>query len=282
MSLLAKARAASAALVAAAVLPAVPASAADYTFEADYRVALGGVELGRAIVSGNFDGTEYRIDGRGKLTGLLGAVMEYSGSASAAGELEPAGTSPSAFSVDATDGEQVTKVRMTLVDETVRRLILEPPLPEHEHPARVVVKDAHKRGVIDPMSALMVVGAGKEDGLGRGVCDRTLHLFNGRERFDIELSFKTRTELRESGYAGPAVVCEAHYKPIAGHRSDRKEVKYFASQAAEVTYMPVAGADIAIPFRVTLPTPIGTGSLTVVGFESEGALTTRRASLGAR
>ncbi len=263
-------------------LACLPAAAADYTFEADYRVSLAGFELGEAVVDGTFDGLDYRIDGRGKLTGLAGALVEYRGSASAAGHLDPHGTSPSAFSVDATDGENTTKVRMALVNDDVRRIELEPPLPKKEHPARVTVQPRHKMGVIDPMSALMVVGTLSDGHINRSVCNRTFPVFNGRERFDIDLSFKERRQIKAPGYTGMAVVCQARYKPIAGHRSDRDEVKYFAAQTAEVIYIPVHGANIAIPFKVTLPTPLGQGEIAIVDLKTEGALRTRAASLSAR
>lgn len=279
MRLFAMAPLAGAALIAISGLIALPAAAADYSFEAEYRVAISGLELGRATISGNFDGADYRIDGRGRLTGLAGALVEYRGSASAAGHLEPRGISPSAFSVDATDGEKTTKVRMTMAGDDVRQVRLEPPLPKKEHPARVIVKENHKRGVIDPMSALMVVGTMKDGNITRAVCSRSFPVFNGRERFDIELSFKSRMQMDETGYTGPAVVCEARYKPIAGHRTDREEIEYFSSRAAEVVYIPVKGADIAIPYRVTVPTPLGNGSLTIVDLKTTGALRTQAASL---
>lgn len=271
-----------AALAATVALAALPAAAAEYSFEAEYRISISGLELGRAEIAGTFDGAAYRLDGRGKLTGLAGAIVEYRGSASAAGRIEPRGPVPSAFSVDATDGKKTTKVRMTLVGEDVRQIKLEPPLPKKEHPARVIVKDSHKRGVIDPMSALMAVGAARGGQVDRSVCDRTIPVFNGRERFDIELKYKASRTLDEPGYSGPAVVCEARYEPVAGHRTDRDEVKYFAARAAEVVYVPVANADLAIPFSVTVPTPIGNGQLTVVDLKSKGALRIRAASLGGR
>lgn len=280
MRLFAKAQLVRAALIAVSGLVSLPAMAADYSFEAEYRVSLSGLELGRATINGTFDGSEYRLDGRGKLTGLAGAFVEYRGSASSAGQLGARGTAPSAFSVDATDGKKTTKVRMTMVGNDVRQIRLEPPLPKKEHPARVIVQDGHKRGVIDPMSALMSVGTLKDGNITRAVCNRSIPVFNGRERFDIELSFKSRVQIDEGGYSGPAVICEARYKPIAGHRTDRDEIEYFSTRTAEVAYIPAEGADIAIPYRVTVPTPLGNGSLTIVDLQTKGSLRTRAASLG--
>ncbi|ESR24115.1 DUF3108 domain-containing protein [Lutibaculum baratangense] len=284
MALLAMTRRMGAVLIALSGLglTALPASAADMSFDATYRVSISGLELGQAVVSGQFDGADYRIDGRGKLTGLAGALMEYKGSASAAGRLGRGGTLPSAFSVDATDGKKMTKVRMTLVGDNVRRIALEPPLRESEHPARVAVTESHKRGIIDPMSALMILGAMGDGQLDPSVCKRTFPVFNGRERFDIVLAYKERREISEPGYRGPAVVCEARYRPISGHRSDKDEVKYFASRAAEVIYVPVPGADLALPYRLSVPTPIGTGSIVMTALKAEGALRTKAASLTGR
>ena len=168
---------------------------------------------------------------------------------------------------------------MTLAGEAVRGLELEPKPPEKEHPKRVLVKPEHMTGIIDPMSALTVPVALRDGKIDKTVCQRTFPVFNGRERLDIELKFKTMRELKQGGYQGEAAVCLARYKPIAGHRSDRKEIEYFSSRTAAVIYVPISGSSLAVPFSVTLPTPLGPGTITMTGMKSEGRLRVRAASL---
>ena len=112
-----------AAAVAGFALSFGPANAGDYTFKADYAAYLAGIPIGKATLTGTFNGPKYRIDGYGKITGLVGVVYDYTASASSAGEFQSGKATPRAFSVNASDGEETATVRDD--HEPVRR-----PAPE--------------------------------------------------------------------------------------------------------------------------------------------------------
>ena len=50
--------------------------------------------------------------------------------------------------------------------------------------------DAHRKGVIDPMSAAIMPVAGKGEVLTPDACKRKLAIFDGRKRADIDLVYK--------------------------------------------------------------------------------------------
>ena len=62
--------------------------------------------------------------------------------------------------------------------------------------------------------------------LGPAACDRTLPLFDGGVRFNINLSFKRVQQVATPAYTGPVAVCGARYQPISGYRPDRPVNKF--------------------------------------------------------
>jgi Protein of unknown function (DUF3108) len=258
------------------------ASAQPYKFEADYRVTLSGVEIGQARLAGNFDGDTYRIDGFGKLTGIAGVFYDYSASGSSAGRLFAGKAIPNAFSANATEGDKLSTVRMTMNANGIRQLKLNPePTPYWlNHPARVQVTPELTRNTLDPMSALFIAGGKGPGGLDQASCERTVPIYNGRERFDVNLSFRRVQSVPDSQVAGGQVlVCGAKYHAVAGHRTDKEEVQYAEKLDIEVILAPVTGSDLLLPYRVTIPTPLGPAVVQVSDLSATGALTTRAAAL---
>jgi hypothetical protein len=152
-------------------------------------------------------------------------------------------------------------VRMTLQGGVVKEVVAIPPF--EPSPERVPVTDAHRKGVIDPMSAALMPVAGKGDVVVPEACKRKLAIFDGRNRADIDLVFKRMDQVKaDKGYAGPVVVCQVLYTPIAGHRPSRDAIKYLIAQRdMEMWLAPIAGTRILVPFRFSVPTPFGTGVL---------------------
>jgi len=263
------------------VLAAGHAYAGEYKFKADYAAYLSGVPIGKATLSGTFDGPTYRLDGYGKLTGLAGVVYDYTASASSAGQLQAGAAEPRAFSVNATDGDKTATVRMTMNRKGVNRLKLTPPIPKawYNHPKRVKVTEAHTKNTLDPMSALIVAG-NTPNGIDKRACNRTVPVYNGRERFDVKLEF-LRFETISSKYipGNQVLVCGAHYQAIAGHRSDKEEVKMAEKIQVEVKLAPVEGSDLLLPYRITIPTPIGQAVIQAGAVTATGVMTERAAAL---
>jgi Protein of unknown function (DUF3108) len=130
--------------------------------------------------------------------------------------------------------------------------------------------DAHRKGVVDPMSAALLRVAGNGDPVSPDACRRTIPVFDGRMRFDLQLSYKRMERVAaEKGYNGPVVVCAVQFVPLAGHVPARAAIKYLVAQRdMEVWLAPIAGTRVVVPFRVSVPTPIGTGVLEATQFVS--------------
>ena len=87
-------------------------------------------------------------------------------------------------------------------------------------------------------------------------------------RYDLKLDFKRMETVKaEKGYQGPVVVCAVYFTPVAGYIPDRPVIKYLAAQRnIEIAFAPVAGTRILVPFRMTIPTPLGTAMLEATQF----------------
>jgi hypothetical protein len=113
---------------------------------------------------------------------------------------------------------------------------------------------------------LRVPGTG--DPVSPEACHTTTAIFDGRMRYDLKLDFKRMATVKaEKGYQGPVVVCAIYFSPVAGYIPDRAAIKYLAAQRnMEVWLAPIAGTRVLVPFKMTVPTPLGTGTLEAVQF----------------
>src|SRR5438876_12166683 len=114
---------------------------------------------------------------------------------------------------------------MVISAGTVKELMANPPTVAS--PDRVAVTEAHRRGVSDPMTASLIRAPGSGDTLVPQACQRTLSIFDGRMRYDLQLAFKRLERVRaDRGYQGVAVACAVRFAPIAGHVPERTAPKY--------------------------------------------------------
>jgi hypothetical protein len=104
-------------------------------------------------------------------------------------------------------------------------------------------------------------------------CQRSTAVFDGRMRYDLKLAFKRMDRVKaEKGYQGPVVVCTVSFTPLAGHIPSRSVIKYLTSMdEMEVWFAPVAGTRLVVPFRISLPTPLGIGILEATQFVASPA-----------
>ena len=162
-------------------------------------------------------------------------------------------------------------IRMVLANGGVKDFSIDPEPPVD--PDRIVVTDAHRRGVLDPMTGSMLRVAGNGEVLSPDACRSGAGIFDGRLRYDLKLDFKRMETVKaERGYHGPAVVCAVYFTPVAGYIPDRPVIKYLAAQRKiEIAFVPIAGTRILVPFRMAIPTPFGPAMLEATSFVTTAA-----------
>lgn len=248
-----------------------PAIAQAGSVDVQYAVSLAGLNLGTATLTGAISPSKYSLSAQAHLTGLAGMVTGGKGAVAATGNFAGGQVVPGNYSLTAANSEMTRTVQMGMTAGTVDKVVVNPPLDAK--PDRVPVTSAHHRGVLDPLAAVLMRTAAASP---EGACNRTIPIFDGAQRFDIQLTYAgSKTAAAKDGYSGPVVVCKARYTPIAGHRAERAAVKFMANNRDIEAWLAPSGVEgIYLPFRVSVKTMIGTTVVQAVKFRTEQSETT--------
>lgn len=225
------------------------------TLTASYNISISGITIGKADVKSRFTPKGYAAAINGSTWGISRFVSDAQAMLAGAGRLAGTRVSPASYSLETKESGFETSVSMAMSGGSITAVDAWPGLMEAAD--RVPLTNSHKRGVVDPVGAFVV--ALDRDGPpdGRSVCNRTVKVFDGWQRFDIRLSYKdTRTV--SGAYNGDVIVCSARYVPVAGHRPTRDSVEYMANnERLEIWMAPVEGARVMVPYRILIGTQVG-------------------------
>ncbi len=260
----------SALLAAAALLALAPVpAAAQGKLEAQYEATLAGISVGRGTWAIEIGDDSYSAAAQGGTTGILKSISNGSGTGASQGRVVNGALVPQAYQASTATSHKSESVHITLQNGNIKEFGIEPVPPVD--PDRVVVTDAHKKGVSDPMSSTLVRVPGTGEMLTPEACNGTAAVFDGRLRYELKLDFKRMETVKaEKGYYGPAVVCALYFTPIAGYIPDRPVIKYLsAARGIEVALVPIAGTRYLVPFRTVIPTPLGTAVLEATHFVTQ-------------
>jgi hypothetical protein len=158
---------------------------------------------------------------------------------------------------------------MGLKGGRVAEVEIDPPL--EPKPDRVPVKPADKRGVVDPMSALLMPALDSKSLTDPDNCNRTIPVFDGASRMNVVLTYAETKNAEIPGYSGPVLVCNARYVPISGHRSERPATKFMQdNRDMSVWLAPIEGPRLLFPLKVSVRTMIGIGEMQASLWSVEG------------
>lgn len=246
-----------------------PSAKAQGRLDARYVAKLSGIPIGKGAWVVEINEDQFVAAATGGTSGLLRVVASGEGRSSSRGKVTNGQLIPAAFASTIVSGKKTDQVRLAIASGVVKEVSIEPePQP---NPERVPLSDSNRRGVSDPMTASLVRVPGNADPVRAEACDNTVAVFDGQMRYDIKLEFRRiETVKAEKGYQGPAVVCGIYFSPIAGHVPGRAAIKYLIAQRKiEVWLAPIAGTRTLAPFRVSVPTPLGVGTLEATQFETQ-------------
>jgi hypothetical protein len=252
----------------AALTLAPDAARAQGKLDARYTATLAGVPIGKGAWVIDIADDRFTAAASGMTTGLLRAFTSGQGSSASRGAVRNGTLNPSSYASNLATETRSEELRIMLSNGAVKEVAIEPPSPPQFD--RIPLTDAHRRGVIDPMTGALLRASGNGNPLVPDSCNRTVPVFDGRMRFDLQFSYKRMGEVRATrGYQGPVLVCGVNFVPIAGYVPDRAAIKYLAKQRdMEVWLAPLAGTRVLVPFRVVVPTPLGIGVLEATQFVS--------------
>jgi hypothetical protein len=248
------------------MLAAPQPASAQGRLDAQYEASLAGIPVGKGAWTVDIGDDTFSAAVSGGTTGLMKSFAGGSGTGAAQGRVVAGALVPTNYSATTTTQKKSEAIRMVLANGGIKEYAIEPVPPVDAD--RIPVTEAHRRGVNDPMTGAMLRVPGTSDPLSADACRGSIPVFDGRMRYDLKLDFKRMETVKaEKGYRGPAVVCAVYFVPVAGYIPDRVVIKYLSAQRnIEIAFAPIAGTRVLAPFRIVIPTPLGTAMLEATQF----------------
>jgi hypothetical protein len=248
--------------------------------QAVYRVDLAGVNLGDFRLTTVFHGSDYEMRGQGHLSLMGGLLYEWSGRTSSKGKVTDTGPQPTMYAFTSQDGDESQQLRVTFDAGAVTKVSVSP-VTRPTVPVVPITKE-QLQGVFDPVTAIFLYARSENPNGDPKVCDHTVPVFDGEQRYDLVLKPKRTVKLRKdasTGYSGFAAVCGVKFNPISGYQPDDPDIKLMAqTKEIEVWLVSLPGTAMYVPYRIVLPTFAGSSSLTSTSFHVQNV--TKHASLG--
>jgi hypothetical protein len=236
------------------------------SLDAHYAISMTGIRVGKSAWTVNIDSDRYSASANGGSVDLLNVLLRGEGVARVSGGIKDGRLVPATFSSSLVEDGVKGDLKMTLEDGIVTAVEDNGPPPTSD---RVPLTQLHVQGVTDPLTALLLPDQGGEAVPAKESCERTLAVFDGRRRYDLALSFKRVEKMQHRPEGEHLLVCNVVLRPIAGHRADSMIMKYVAGRRdMEISFAPIAGTHFLAPFRLSLPTLIGTMAVQATSFET--------------
>jgi hypothetical protein len=220
-----------------------------YQVSATYKITLNSFAIGTLRYESSVGFNGYVVESQIELSALFGAVS-WKGKTRSSGTLNGARPQPANYSFDFRGSIGAGAVHLGFGEAGVSSLSI---WPARSLAADTVpLKGKHLKGVLDPLSAVLAMTRTE----GKSPCGRKVAIFDGQQRFDLELYYRRKQPLGQ----GKAIVCRVKYRPIAGYRANDETKTMSRSTGIEIAFRPVAGAGLMVPDQITIPTisgPIG-------------------------
>jgi hypothetical protein len=239
--------------------------------EAQYEASLSGIAVGKGSWAIEIGDDQFSASAQGGTSGLLKAFSGGTGTGASQGRIVNGSMVATSYVATTVTSKKAETIRLVLANGGVKEFAIDPEPPVD--PDRIVVTDAHRKNVLDPMTGSMIRVPGNGEVLSPEACRTGAGIFDGRLRYDLKLDYKRMETVKaERGYHGAAVVCAVYFTPVAGYIPDRPVIKWLATQRnIEIAFVPIAGTRILVPFRMTIPTPFGPAMLEATNFVTTAA-----------
>jgi len=175
-------------------------AAAQGKVEAHYEASLAGIAVGKGTWAIEITDDSYSAAAQGATAGLLKAFSGGTGTGSAQGRIVNGALAPVSYAASINSKKSET-IRINLVNGNIRDFVIEPEPPVD--PDRIVVTEAQKKGVVDPMTSSLVRVPGTGDVISPEACRGGSSVFDGRLRYDLKHDFKRIETVRGEGLSRP-------------------------------------------------------------------------------
>jgi hypothetical protein len=224
--------------------------------DANYKITLNGFDLGTFRYSSDVARDHYALNTDVELSALLG-VFKWKGVTRSSGTVVAAKPQPAGFLFEFESSAKSGSVKMGFGQAGVESISVNPVAADP--PDTIPLTREHLKGVMDPLTAILAMTHVDAP----TPCGRKIPIFDGKQRFDIDLKF-ARQQPVEGVPGETAIVCRVKYTPIAGYRPTEETMALASSKEIEIAFRPVPQAKLMLPQSIVLPTPIGRAEITLV------------------
>jgi len=179
----------------------------------------------------------YAVRATAKAEGMSGWFGGYALDIQSNGSVTEVGAVPRRYEATNKDGRRNRRLLVDYLPAEVRVLAL-PAFGDFGHPPAA---PAQRLEGMDPLSAFvnLSIGAGAT---ADNPCGAPIRVFDGKQRYDVKLTFAGRLAYKSPAYKGPAIKCAAEYVEIAGFRE--KDARQRAKEAADIEWANIILADL--------------------------------------
>ncbi len=218
------------------------ASVGSIRVEAEYEAITPVPWMGRhrtasASLTADISGSRYRVAMNSRAEGFVDWFVDNSAAMVSTGIVTPRGLQPLRYDSSVQDG---AKHRRVLVDYTPNEVLVSvsPKFGDWGFPATT---PPQKLEAVDPLTAILNLTV-RMGATPSNPCGSSLHVFDGKSRYDLRLRFAGRINWDSSAYKGPAIKCDVDYVEIAGF--DPKSAQDKANDKQDIRWANIIVAEL--------------------------------------
>ena len=243
-------------LLAGAALPgfAPAAPTSETRFASDFVITLRGFTVARASFTGTVAGDRYDVDGKLGSAGLARVFARTDATARASGRISSGAVQPDSFLLDYAQDGSSSRTAIAFRDGDAISTDIEPK-PRAPSKKIVPITSSDLKSVADPVAATLIAR-----GTADQICGRTLRIYEGGTRIDVQLSLKATGFVYGAG--NRAVTCSGRFLPVAGMERGNKTYDFMRDKSdMEFVYAPAGPGGLHLLYALSARTEIGTVQL---------------------
>ncbi|MEP1205771.1 MAG: DUF3108 domain-containing protein [Rhizobiaceae bacterium] len=247
--------------------PAATAHAELVSHKSKFSLYYLGVNVGDMKHRISVQNDRYEIAGQAKSNAAVSIVAKIKANFSSTGTIAENRLVPSTHSVKVKNGKKSRRLNMGFTSNGVGEVRAKPRIKYKS--GTVPLEKSHLRNVLDPVSSLLFAVKGEDVGDGRKVCNRTMPIFDGRARINLDFSYKSRKSVKIKGFQGHVFTCSVRYRPVSGIRPHKKQIKFMqANRDMQVTMARMGDSNLYTLFGFRVRTSKGLASGSAYEFSS--------------
>ncbi len=240
-------------------LAASPVQAEEVSLVSKIKLVFWGISIGKMDNSIKVSDTNYSIAGTVKTSGIAALFSKTRANFVSAGKIKGKRLVPKAHDMKYKSNRKKGSLRFAFLNGNISQSNA---LPKVKYkPDAIPVKPQHLNKVLDPVSALLFPVKTTNVGDGKGVCNRTLPIFDGKSRLNLVFSYQSQALRKTKGFQGMTFTCSVRYQPVSGFRPSRKNIKFMkANRNMSVTMARVGKSNLYALFGFKVKTSKGMAS----------------------